>query len=48
MKKLLTFLRQAFFKSNASEFYYQDELKNFEQQEDNRRTAYLSSFSKAA
>ncbi len=48
MKKWFTLLKQAFFKSSAPEFYYLDEMKNFEVQEDLRRSEYLRAFSKAA
>lgn len=48
MKKWFTMLKQAFFKSNTTDFYYLEELRNFEEQENERRTQYLSSFSKAA
>ena len=48
MKKWLTYLKQAFFKTNTTDFYYFDEMKNFEEQENLRRTEYLRSFSKAA
>lgn len=48
MKKWFTLLKQAFFKTNTTDFYYLDEMKSFEEQENLRRTQYLSSFSKAA
>jgi hypothetical protein len=48
MKKWLTILKQAFFKTNTGDFYYLDEMKNFEEQENLRRTKYLNAFSKAA
>lgn len=48
MKNWLTFLKQAFFKTKTSDFYYLEELKNFEEQENLRRSTYLSAFSKAA
>lgn len=48
MKKWFTLLKQAFFKTNTTEFYYFDEAKNFEAQEDLRRSEYLRAFSKAA
>lgn len=48
MKKWLTYLKQAFFKTSTSDFYYLDEMKSFEEQENLRRTEYLRSFSKAA
>lgn len=48
MKKWFTILRQAFLKSNSTDFYYLEELRRFEEQENLRRTQYLSSFSKAA
>lgn len=48
MKKWLNYLKQAFFKTNTSDFYYIDEARHFEEQENARRTAYLNSFSKAA
>ncbi|MES2800924.1 MAG: hypothetical protein V4654_00400 [Bdellovibrionota bacterium] len=48
MKKWYTILKQAFFKSNTQDFYYLEELRNFEEKENLRRSQYLSSFSKAA
>lgn len=48
MKKWFTQFKQAFFKTNSKDFYYLEELKRFEEQENLRRTRYLSSFSKAA
>lgn len=48
MKKWFTLLKQAFFKTNTQEFYYFDEMKSFEEQENLRRTEYLRAFSKAA
>lgn len=48
MKKWYTILKQVFFKSHSPDFYYLEELRNFEEQENLRRTQYLSAFSKAA
>lgn len=48
MKKWFTRLKQAFLRSDNKEFYYAEELRKFEEQENLRRTQYLSSFSKAA
>ena len=48
MKKWFTILKQAFLKSDSKDFYYLEELRKFEEQENLRRTRYLSSFSKAA
>lgn len=48
MKKWFTLFKQAFFKTNAQDFYYLDEMKSFEEQENLRRTEYLRAFSKAA
>ena len=48
MKKWLTLLKQAFFKTNTQDFYYLEELKTFEEQENLRRSEYLRAFSKAS
>lgn len=48
MKNWFTKLKQAFLKNQNQDFYYLEELRKFEEQENRRRTQYLSSFSKAA
>jgi len=48
MKKWFARFKQAFLKSDNNDFYYLEELRRFEEQENLRRTRYLSSFSKAA
>lgn len=53
MNKWFNFLKQVFLKfdyhaQSDKDFFYQEELKRFEEQENLRRTQYLSSFSKGA